>query len=327
MALDAKVPLVGYRGAFSNYLENAHNLVENLENQFNFGRTPDETAYHDFWAVIDDPTNLVVIDFAPSFNEIELLAQELNDLISLRYMDYVGMVSSLDDYVCHAADAFSRITDAIWAFGDGQIYSDKLGKVLPDGTFEVVRVCLHGYTSKISEAYLEMNEYLLNDPGITAGKELFGMAVSRANDPDYLEYKRDFYFGPKMLEISQHVKDAKTEVNALIDFLKMAKTAISLWLPESFKLVAYTSLVFNLSKKNESLANKAIGFDKGVTSTALIAVSQANFWKQKILPDQTNRSQCLIEAILAGLNALTYPSQLSSFIDISWDLVVPKYGG
>jgi len=326
MSLDVKVPLVVYKDVFTNYLNKAHNLVSELEAQFNFGREPDDIAYHDFWASIDDPINLVVVDFNLLFLKIETIAQELNDMIGLRYMDYVGMVSSLDNYVCHATDSFSRITDSIWSFGDGQVYANKLGKLLEDGTFEIARMGLHGYVSKISSTFLEMNEYMLLDPGNTAAKELDGMSVSKVNDPEYLEYKRDVYFGPKIMEISSYIKDAQKEVENLITFLEMAKLALTLWLPESFKLVAYTSLVFNLSKKNESLANKAIGFSKGVTTTTLIAVSQANFWKQKILPDQTNRGQCLTEAILAGLSALTYPSQLASFIDESWELMIPKYG-
>lgn len=57
MSLDVKVPLVVYKDVFSTYLDKAHNLVSELEAQFNFGREPDEIAYHDFWASIDDPIN------------------------------------------------------------------------------------------------------------------------------------------------------------------------------------------------------------------------------------------------------------------------------
>lgn len=400
MALDAKYQLVVYKDTFSNYISRGNSIINDLQQRFNFGRDSDNSSYNSFWSTVIVPTNFKHIDLSEQYTKIENLAQELNDAISTRFMDYVGMVSSLDDYVCHAGDSFSRISDSIWSFGDGQVYNTKFGRLLEDNTLEVVKKGLQGYREDILLAFSEMEDYLLHDPGVPSpsvqmikgsqilggeliaplvinystapvyewyldgtktttvtptyiigyndlgkritvkvkyedmsgvpvtinGSIFYGMNEDQANNSEYLDYKKKYYFEPKFKFISDTIEKVSIELNELYDYLEMLKKGLYIWLPESFKLVAYTSLVFNLSKKNESLANKAIGFGSGVTTTASISVSQANFWKTKILPDQTNRGQCLVKAILGGLTTLTYPSQLASLIDISWDLMIPKYG-
>ena len=326
MALDTKVPLVSYRNIFDGYRHRASGVVDSLESYFNFDLSPTSSTFKDFWSPLLDTSNLKYISTASSFDTIETLSQELNNTLEARYMDYMGMMLSLDEYICFAVDAFSRIGDSIWAYGDGQIYTTKTGKLLEDGSYEIVRKGLQYYKTNIINIFTEMEDYILHDPGPTANATVYGMSRVKVKDAVYLEWKRENYFIPKMKEISDLLEDAQLEIAKLITYLNTIKSALYVWYVESFKLVSYTNLAFNLTKKAEAVANKIITFERGVTTTSIIAVNQSKYWKKQVLPDNSNRYQCLIEAINAGLASLTYPSMLESFINDSWELMVPKYG-
>lgn len=336
-AYDVSGPLRIYQNLFNKYLDNLQlEIIDYLNINFNFGRNPLETEYKDFWKSLLETTVLSRIDYTEEFSKIIEYSQEVNNLVGARYMDYVGMVTALDPYMCFAGDVFSRITDTAWAFGDGQIYMYKHGKILPDGTPEVLREGLKTHQELIHSLINEMKLYMMTDNANNSPADTYGMDRSRFNNVDYLTWKREYYFKPKIREINGALIKAKTELQALVNLAYNLKESIVKWFPESFKLVAYTGLAFNLSKKNESLGTKIISYsnmlagsvppENVVTTTALIAVNQANYWKAKVLPDFTNRQQCLTEAIINGFAALVYPSRLEDFIDLTWEFMVPKYG-
>lgn len=328
MAFDTKAPLIGYRNLFNvnGYRARVQTIVDRLNSNFNFKIRSNDTSYSDFWNGLLNINVLGYIDLNAQFNEIESVSQTLNDTLENRYMDYIGMVMSLDNYICYATDAFSRISDSIWSFGDGQVYANKTGKLLPDGTYEIVRKGLEYYYNGINDIIDELNKYIDTDPGPLASANVYGMSPSKNSDSTYLEWKRDNYFIPKIMEITDLLNNAVTEVLDILGFLHTIEKAIGKWLIESFKLVSYINLAFNLSKKTESVANKIISYGHGVTTTSIIAVNQAKYWKKQVAPDLSNNYQCLVSAVEAGLVALTYPSMLESFIDDTWERIIPSYG-
>lgn len=325
MSYDTSAPLAIYKNFFASYEASVRDIVDRLNLNFNFGLTPGDTGYNDFWDELVLPPNLILKDFSSDIDRLSGITQEVSTAISLRYMDFVGMVQSMDQYLCYASDAFSRMVDCIWSFGDGTIYQEVTGKEVSVGTFEILKKSLNYYMNEIITILLDINNYLDTDPGFGANNDTYGISKSRKNDVDYLEYKRDNYFTNQIQLISTLVESAYDEVLKLIGLAENLKNATQVWLPESFKLIAYTSLAFNLNKKTEHLADKLINFG-GVTTTSVIAANAAKFWRKQILPDGSNRSQCLVDAILTGAAVLAYPGQLASFIDLTWEHIVPKYG-
>ena len=336
-AYDVTGPLSIYQNLFNNYLDKLQiEVIDYLNINFNFGRSPLETEYKDFWKSLLETTVLSRIDYSEDFSKIIEYSQEANNLIGQRYMDYVGMVTALEPYMCFAGDIFSRISDTTWAFGDGQVYMYKHGKILEDGTPEVIREGLRTHLEKINSCINDMKLYMMTDNANDSPADAYGMDRSRFNDVDYLSWKKEYYFKVKIREINDSLHLAKTELANLSNLAYNLKEAITKWFPESFKLVAYTGLAFNLSKKNSNLGTKIISYSNVlagsvppknvVTTTALIAVNQANFWKEKVLPDFTNRQQCLTEAIINGFAALVFPSRLEDFVDLTWEFMIPKYG-
>ena len=335
-AYDTSVPIKIFETKFIGYIERLQTeILDYLNANFNFGRNALDIEYYDFWKSLINPANLNHIEFEEEFNIIKNYSQEVNNMIGQRYMDYVGMVTTLDPYMCFAGDIFSRITDTAWSFGDGQAYMYRIGKILPDGTQEILRKGLKSYQEELDAIYIEMKNYILTDNANDSPADTYGMDRSRFNNVDYLSWKKTNYFLPRIKQIDNIVKEAKLEVFRLVELVTQLKDAINIWFPESFKLVAYTSLAFNLNKKNENLATKIIGYSNTlsgsvpprnvVTTTSLIAVSQAKFWKAKVLPDMTNMSQCLTEAIIHGFAALVFPSRLEDFVDLTWEFMIPKY--
>lgn len=331
MAYDVKVPVGIYMNLLntsstSGYRERVRTIVNNLNTNFNFDLRPEDTSYNDFWDGLINVNNLSYANYSSQFDTIISMAQSLSDTLEKRYMDYIGMVMSLDGYICYASDAFSRIADSIWSFGDGSIYKNKTGKVLPDGSYEIVRQGLEYTYNGILSILQEFEDYISTDPGPTAAAKVYGMSRAKFKDVTYLEWKRDNYFIPKIQQISDLLSKSTEELAKIVTYLGEIDKALNIWLIESFKLVSYINLAFNLSKKVENIANKIITFNTGVTTTSIIAINQAKFWKKQVLADGSNTYQCLVSAIEAGLISLVYPSQLAAFIDDSWDLMIPNYG-
>lgn len=335
-AYDTSEPIKLYERAFIGYRERLKTeIIDYLNSSFNFGLSSLDTSYNDFWKKLLETSILGVVTFEDEFKIIKDYSQEVNNLIGQRYMDYVGMVTALDPYMCYAGDAFSRITDAAWAFGDGQAYMYRIGGIGVDGKPEIIRKGLKSYQEELDALFSGLSTYVITDASNTGPASDYGMDKSRYNNVDYLEWKRDNYFIPIIQKIYNIIKDAKLEVLKLAALATDLKDAITIWFPESFKLVAYTGLAFNLNKKTENLATKIISYSNMlsgsvpprnvVTVTSLIAVNQAKFWKAKVLPDMTNRSQCLTEAIIYGFGALVYPGRLEDFIDSTWEFMIPRY--
>lgn len=333
MAFDTGVPLNTYKNLFNNYLQRIESIQKSLNQNFNFNLHTTDTAYYDFWGILTDVNNLSRVSFSSTFSSIISKSQTLNDLLETKYLDFVGMMMSLDNYICYSTDAFSRISDSIWAFGDGSIYRHQDGGVNPDGS---VKLFLEDYYDEIIQLISDMELCIQTNPGITDDATLFGIDTTKITDNTYLTYKRDNFFLPKIRRISSLLELAINEVNVLLAYLDDTSLAINVWFIESFKLVSYTNLIFNLPKKAERVANKIITMDRSTKSsgmvsspisrTNVIAANQAKFWKTKILSDQSNRYQCLNEAILAGLDSLGYAGSLKSYIDQSWERMVLKYG-
>lgn len=326
MSFDMAAPLAGYRTFFGSYKEAIKTRLDYLALDFNFGITSDQDTYYDFWYPMIDSANLKNISFDSLFDSLTTSNQSISNSIGSRYLDYVGMVQSMDQYLCYAVDSFSRIADSYYSFGDGSMYETRTGKQYEDGSYEILRKSLRTYLEEISLILTDMENYIFTEPGMDALPSVYGMAKTKAKDVDYLTWKRDNYFVPKVIEISNILDEVHNELTKLIGYSGIVNTAITTWLPETFKLISYTSLAFNLNKKTEHLANRIMNVTGGVTTTSIIAVNQAKFWRQQVKPDYTNRGECLTQAILAGCDALVYPGQLSTLIDISWEYMVPKYG-
>ena len=154
--------------------------------------------------------------------------------------------------------------------------------------------------------------------------------ITLTNTDKLLETKEDEFIYKELENflsiISDLLSKSTEELAKIVAYLGEIDKALNIWLIESFKLVSYINLAFNLSKKVENIANKIITFNTGVTTTSIIAINQAKFWKKQVLADGSNIYQCLVSAIEAGLISLVYPSQLAAFIDDSWDLMIPNYG-
>ena len=331
MAYDVKIPIGIYMNLLntslnSGYRERIRTIINSLNADFNFNLRPEDTSYEDFWGNLINVNNLTYVNYSATFDKIINISQSLSDNLEKRYMDYVGMVMSLDGYICYASDAFSRIADSIWSFGDGSIYKNKTGKILEDGSYEIIRPGLEYTYEGILSILIEFEDYISTDPGPTAAASVYGMSKARFNDVTYLEWKRDNYFIPKIQQISDLLDKSTVELSKILAYLVEVEKALNIWLIESFKLVSYINLAFNLSKKVENIANKIITFNTGVTTTSIIAINQAKFWKKQVLADGSNTYQCLVSAIEAGLVVLVYPSQLESLINDSWDLMIPNYG-
>jgi hypothetical protein len=310
---DTSVPIVPINEIFLNYTNRIQIIKENLLANFNFGYTSTNLSYNDFWDSITHPVIVNQVNYTLQFNHIAAKAQIANDIISDKYMNLVGMVMALDNYLCYVTDAFSRIVDSAWSFGDGSIYQNGVGKLLPDGTYDVVKVGVSNFSNKINATIIEI-EQIVNDMDRT----LF-------DDMVYLQLKKDEIL-IKIQDINTFANEAGTYIQELVEFSNQLVDALEIWLPETFRLVGQISLAFNLSKKMEHLTNKVLNpTSTRINSTTLIAISSANLWKKEVLPNMTNRGHCMTEAILTGCRHLIHPGRLKSFIEKSWDLMIPKY--
>ena len=326
MSFDTSAPVGIYKNFFNSYMGRMNDIVDILSANFNFNKIPDSIGYTDFWDDLISPAILKNRSFDSEFDNIASITQIASNAIGSRYMDYIGMVQSLDQYLCYAADAFSRIVDCTWAFGDGSIYESRTGKLLPDGTYEIIKESISLYMNNIGNILTEFEDYITADPGFSAPADAFGISRTKVTDSEYLEWKKVNYFIPKVKELSGYIDEVQAQCTKLLYLAEILRDAVTIWFPETFKLVAYTSLAFNLNKKTESLATKMMNFGKGVTTTSLIAADSAAFWRKEVLPDGSNRSQCLIQAILTACSILVYPGQLSGFIDLTWEEMIPQYG-
>ena len=321
MIFDTSAPLVNIRAIFNTYYSRVETIQSNLLLRFNLGRREGSLGYLDLWGILTNSNKLTQQTYVSEFANIIAVSQECNNTIDDKYMNLVGMVMSLDNYICYISDAFSRITDTSWSVGDGSIYQTIYGKQLSDGSFEVVRKGLQRYVTEIDKLCKEMEDKV-RELGLIPGSIL---------TEAYYEDLRDNFFLVKIREITKIIdEDVKKEIDLIVGIVEETKLALNTWLPETFKLVSYISLAFNLNKKLTSLTDKVLNPMAGAdtepaNAITLLAISTTNYWKKEVLPDNTNRGHCLTQAILNGCRALMHPARLQSYIEKTWVLGIQKY--
>ena len=321
MIFDTSAPLVNIRATFNTYYTRVETIQSNLLLRFNLGRRDGSLGYLDLWGILTNSNKLTNQTYNNEFNHIISVSQECNNTIDDKYMNLVGMVMSLDNYICYISDAFSRIADTSWSIGDGSIYQTLYGKKLDDGSFEVVRKGLIKFATEIDKLCKEMEDKV-RDLGLVPGTDL---------TEAYYEDLRDNFFLVKIREITKIIdEDTKKEIDLIVGIVDETKLALNTWLPETFKLVSYISLAFNLNKKLSSLTDKvlnptSVAGTEPANAITLLAISTTNYWRKEVLADNTNRGHCLTQAILSGCRALMHPARLQSYIDKTWVLGIQKY--
>ncbi len=321
MIFDTSAPLVEIRNIFNTYHTRIETIQTNLLTRYNLNRRDGDLGYLDLWGILTDSNKLTQQTYSAEFDKIASISQECNNIIDDKYMNLVGMVMSLDNYICFISDAFSRIADTSWSVGDGSIYQSLYGKKLDDGSLEIVRKGLRIYATEIDKLCKEM-ENKVRDLGTTDGTLL---------TEAYFRDLRDNFFLVKIRELTKIVDEqVSNELTLIINIIVETQAALTTWLPETFKLVSYISLAFNLNKKLSNLTDKVLN-PMSATGTepanviTLLAISTANYWKKEVSEDGTNRGHCLTQAILSGCRALMHPARLESYINKTWEIGIQRY--
>ena len=321
MIFDTSQPIAGIKNILDGYYGRIESLQTNLLTRYNLNRHEGDLGYADLWGSMTYSGILTQQTYSTQINHLISISQYCNNTLDSRYMNLVGMVMSLDNYICYISDAFSRIADCSWAFGDGSIYQTLYGKKLDDGSYEIVRKGLLKYTEEIDKLIKEMESKY---------SSLTSMSSDQLTEAFY-ESLRDDFFLEKIRAITLIIDEKMLdEINLLIGIVNDTKAALDTWLPETFQLVSYISLAFNLNKKLESLTDKVLNINsvtngEPASVLTLLAISTANYWKKEISPDGTNRGHCLTQAILHGCRTLLHPARLKSYIEKSWVIGIQKY--
>ena len=312
MAFDTAAAAESYKTVLNSYKSKIRNVQNRLNSDFNFGRTPSDDNYYDFWMDLTDTSNVGDRNYNNEFDTISSISQEQNDLIDAKYMNILGMVQMLDSYMCYISDTYSRMVDIAWSCGLGGIYLTQYGKDLPDGSREIVKKGVQYYTSGINENLLAMSE-IINQ-----------MDLTRTSDLAYLTTKRIALMNlVKKIEIL--VNDVEVEISQIIDIIKDNGEGLNKWILECFNMVANITLVFNLNSKNLKIAQKPITVGGGFNKNTQVAISIAKHWREKLSPDRKNQAECITGAIKQGLTVIPEPFRLEKLKDMSWDLMIPKY--
>ena len=312
MAFDTAAAAESYKTVLNSYKSKIRNVQNRLNSDFNFGRTPSDDNYYDFWMDLTDASNIGDRNYNNEFDTISSISQEQNNLIDAKYMNILGMVQMLDSYMCYISDTYSRMVDIAWSCGLGGIYLTQYGKDLPDGSREIVKKSVQYYTSGINEQLLAMNE-IINQ-----------MDLTRTSDLAYLTTKRIALINHvKKIEIS--VNGVEVEISQIIDIIKDNGEGLNKWILECFNMVANITLVFNLNSKNLKVAQKPITVGGGFNKNTQVAISIAKYWREKLSPDRKNQAECITGAIKQGLTVIPEPFRLEKLKDMSWDLMIPKY--
>lgn len=321
MIFDTSAPLVNIRDTFNTYYSKIEAIQENLLLRYNLGKREGDLAYLDLWGILTNSNKLTQQTYSSEFAKIISISQECNNTIDDKYMNLVGMVMSLDNYICYISDAFSRITDTSWSVGDGSIYQNLYGKKLADGSLEIVRNGLQKYVHDIDKLIQEM-EYKVRDLGLVNTADL--------TEAYYVDL-RDNFFLVKIRALTKIIdEDVKKEIDLIVGIVEETQLALNTWLPETFKLVSYISLAFNLNKKLTNLTDKVLNINSTLGSEpanviTLLAINTSNYWKKEVLADGSNRGHCLTQAILSGCRALMHPARLQSYINKTWEIGIQKY--
>lgn len=313
MSYDVSYPLNGYKTTFNSFRNQVLNIKNQLELSYNFNRSPSDATYNDFWAVLSDINNLPVINFDADCANIITTSQQANDIVANNFMNLLGMVSQLDNYICFASDSLSRSIDTTWAFGTGSIYEIVYGALNPqDGSQEIIKKGLAYYKSELGKILLNLNDIFVT------------MDTSKSNDNTYLTNMRDNYFLPeirKTIQIKNEIQDEFNKLEVLSsDNLKL----LTEWLPTCFRMLTTVSLTFNLGNKIMKIGDKGLIDGSPLTLENRIGMSVAKYWKTKVLPDMSNRGDCMTEALLQGFRSISSPGYMEAFIEKTWDNNVRK---
>ena len=222
MIFDTSAPLVNIRATFNTYYTRVETIQSNLLLRFNLGRRDGSLGYLDLWGILTNSNKLTNQTYNNEFNHIISVSQECNNTIDDKYMNLVGMVMSLDNYICYISDAFSRIADTSWSIGDGSIYQTLYGKKLDDGSFEVVRKGLIKFATEIDKLCKEMEDKV-RDLGLVPGTDL---------TEAYYEELRDNFFLIKIREITKIIdEDTKKEIDFIVGLVDETKLYLNNWIP------------------------------------------------------------------------------------------------
>lgn len=312
MAFDTAAAAEGYKGVLNSYKNKVRILQNRLNSDFNFNRNPGDDNYYDFWEDLTDPSYLGDKNYNNEFNIIVGLSQEQSNLIDAKYMNILGMVQMLDSYMCYISDSYSRMIDITWSCALGGIYLTQYGKDLPNGSREILKKGIQYYTNEINKHHYTMSE-IVN-----------GMDPTRKTDTQYLiNTKATLMDHVKKIQIL--VEDVEVEINQIINIVRDNGEALTKWILECFNMVANITLVFNLNQKNLKVAQKPITIGDGFNNNTKVAISIANFWREKLKQDRSNQAECITGAIKQGLSVIPEPGQIEKLKEMSWDLMIPKY--
>lgn len=312
MAYNTSVAAELYKNTLSNYRSRIGSYQSRLKTDYNFGLSPSDANYHDFWEILLDYSILGEKNYNTEFDRIINVSQSIGNFVDEKYMNMLGMVQMLDSYMCNISDIFSRAIDTVWGCGLGGIYISRYGKDLPDGSKEILKKGVQYYTGIINT---EINEI---------GSIISNMDLSNANDTSYLVSKRNEILN-KIRLVEKAVKEVEVEIHDCIEIIVDADLALRKWILECFNMVANITLIFNLNTKNMRVANKILTIGDAFNPNTQMALSIAKHWKEKVVPDMSNLGECTMGAIKQGLSTIPEPGLLEKFQEMTWDLMLPKY--
>lgn len=292
-----------------NSTTNESSLLQYLKNNFNFGIVSDATNYNDFWSVLEAPELYYNEQFKPILDSIAVSSQASCDTIYDKYINMIGLASALDRYICFAGDAFSRMVDGAWSFGNGTIYKTVYGK-----TNEIIKYGLDEAVSDVSKIINSIRD------------KINSLDEHKYNDTEYLRDIRDNFILPKINEIPSILSKSMVELGKMQTFCEMVAQAIDKDFPDAFKLFSCISLAFSLNSKMSKISNQVLAAGSPSSDINRLGLTVAKIWRKEILPDQTNREQCFTQAVLQGLNSLPVCGNMEALIEKSWELYVTKYG-
>lgn len=313
MSYDTSYPLKSYQNIFNTFRNEVINIKEQLELSYNFGKSSADITYSDFWGLLVDVSNLPLYNFDGNINNIISSSQKANDIVANNFMNLLGMVSQLDNYICFASDSLSRSIDTAWSFGTGSIYHVVYGEYDDNiGSNVIIKKGLEYYKSELGKILINLSSFYSS------------MDSSKFNDVDYLTNFRDNYFLPEIRKSVQIKVELANEFGELEVLSDDNVKNLEVWLPMCFRMLTTVSLTFNLGNKIMKIGNKGLIDGSPLSIENRIGMSVAKYWKSKVLPDMSNRGDCMTEALLQGFAAISAPGFMEAFIEKTWDNNVPK---
>lgn len=313
MSYDTSVPIGTYQTYFNNYKSSITNIQNQFSMSYNFGRSPSDVNYHDFWGGLTDSVNIPSLNFDDMIAEIIASSQTCNDITTENFMNLIGMVSQLDNYICFASDSLSRSIDTAWAFGNGSIYSSVLGEYdTISGAQTMIKKGLAHYKSELGLIVNNLGTFYTD------------VDSSKYNDALYLTNYRDTVVLPEINKVIDIRSGIEAELAELMVLSADNLTNLQTWLPACFRMLTTVSLTFNLGNKIMKIGNKGLIDGSPLSMENRIGMSVAKYWRAQVLADMSNWGDCMTSALLQGFGAISAPSYMEAFIEKTWDNNVPK---